>query len=81
MGVLAQALMHGLCAQVMTVDGKVDLKIPPGTQPGTTLVLGKRGVPRLGTSAQNTRGDHNVRMHAVIDQPCGLACDMMPSSG
>ena len=45
--------------QVATVDGLVDLKIPAGTQPGTTLVMAKRGVPRLGSST--VRGDHQVR--------------------
>lgn len=48
--------------QVATVDGMVDLKIPAGTQPGTTLVMAKRGVPRLGSST--VRGDHQVR-HCV----------------
>jgi molecular chaperone DnaJ len=45
---------------VTTVDGPVDLRIPPGTQPGTTLVMAKRGVPRLGS--ENIRGDHQVRL-------------------
>ena len=40
------------------MDGLVDLKIPGGTQPGTTLVMSKRGVPRLGNA--NSRGDHQV---------------------
>ena len=40
------------------MDGLVDLKIPAGTQPGTTLVMAKRGVPRLGSSS--VRGDHQV---------------------
>ena len=44
--------------QVKTVEGSVDLKVPSGTQPGTTLVMAKRGVPRLGSS--NVRGDHQV---------------------
>lgn len=44
--------------KVTTVDGLVDLKIPGGTQPGTTLVMSKRGVPRLGVA--NSRGDHQV---------------------
>ena len=44
--------------KVTTVDGLVDLKIPGGTQPGTTLVMTKRGVPRLGVA--NSRGDHQV---------------------
>lgn len=36
----------------------MDLKIPAGTQPGTTLVMSKRGVPRLGSST--IRGDHQA---------------------
>ena len=40
------------------MDGLVDLKVPGGTQPGTTLVMSKRGVPRLGVS--DSRGDHQV---------------------
>jgi porphobilinogen deaminase len=45
--------------KVTTVDGPVELKIPAGTQPGTTLLMAKRGVPRLGTNNQ-VRGNHNV---------------------
>lgn len=47
----------GTTVKVPTVDGTVDLKIPHGTQPDTTLLMAKRGVPRLGSS---TRGDHKV---------------------
>lgn len=49
----------GSQVKVTTVDGPVELKIPPGTQPGTTLLMAKRGVPRLGASNQ-VRGNHNV---------------------
>ena len=45
--------------KVTTVDGPVELKIPAGTQPGTTLLMAKRGVPRLGNAV--ARGDHQVR--------------------
>jgi DnaJ-class molecular chaperone len=48
-----------------------------GTQPGTTLVMSKRGVPKLG--GQGTRGDHLVHVkvphtfwHAV---PCPRIVD------
>jgi molecular chaperone DnaJ len=50
--------------KVTTVDGPVELKIPPGTQPGTTLLMAKRGVPRLG--ANNVRGNHNVSAAALF---------------
>lgn len=49
--------------KVTTVDGPVELKIPSGTQPGTTLLMAKRGVPRLGNP--DSRGDHQV---------CGGGC-------
>ena len=50
--------------QVPTVDGNVDLRIPPGTQPGVTLLMGKRGVPKLGAGS-NSRGDQQVRAPAA----------------
>ena len=42
----------------MTVDGKVNLKIPSGTQPNSTLSLENKGVPRLGNPV--ARGNHQV---------------------
>ena len=66
------------------MDGAVDLRIPAGTQPGTTLVMAKRGVPRLGQD--NLRGDHQVHVRVTIpsaarqggDQACGGAA---PAAG
>ncbi len=55
----------GTSVKVNTLDGEVDLKIPSGTQPGTTLVMGRRGVPRLGS--QNVRGDHHVSSPTASD--------------
>ncbi|WOK98279.1 chaperone protein dnaJ A6, chloroplastic-like [Canna indica] len=54
----------GTTMKVPTVDGMVDLKIPAGTQPGTTLVMAKKGVPYLGKP--NTRGDQLVRVQVEI---------------
>ncbi|XP_020588897.1 chaperone protein dnaJ A6, chloroplastic-like [Phalaenopsis equestris] len=54
----------GTTINVPTVDGTVDLKIPAGTQPGTTLVMSKKGVPYLGKP--NTRGDELVRVQVEI---------------
>lgn len=54
----------GTQIKVTTVDGPVELKIPPGTQPGTTLLMAKRGAPRLGNSAM--RGDHSVHVRVKI---------------
>lgn len=44
------------------------MKIPSGTQPGTTLVMSKRGVPRLGTKE---RGDHLVHVKVRIPKSLG----------
>ncbi len=41
-----------------TVDGKVELNIPGGTQPSSTLTLDNKGVPRLGNPV--ARGNHQV---------------------
>ncbi|XP_023745811.1 chaperone protein dnaJ A6, chloroplastic [Lactuca sativa] len=54
----------GTTVKVPTVDGAVDLKIPAGTQPGTTLVMAKKGVPVLGKG--NRRGDQLVRVQVEI---------------
>ncbi len=62
----------GTTVQVTTVDGPVDLKIPAGTQPGTTLVMSKRGVPKLGAS-NSARGDHLV--HVKVKIPKGVSSE------
>lgn len=54
----------GTTIKVPTVDGMVDLKIPAGTQPATTLVMAKKGVPYLGKP--NMRGDQLVRVQVEI---------------
>lgn len=54
----------GTTIKVPTVDGMVDLKIPAGTQPNTTLVMAKKGVPLL--NKNNVRGDQLVRVQVEI---------------
>lgn len=54
----------GTTIKVPTVDGTVDLKIPAGTQPNTTLVMAKKGVPYLYRSSM--RGDQLVRVQVEI---------------
>ncbi|XP_076920750.1 chaperone protein dnaJ A7A, chloroplastic-like [Bidens hawaiensis] len=54
----------GTTLKVPTVDGMVDLKIPAGTQPGTTLVMAKKGVPIL--NKNNMRGDQLVKVQVEI---------------
>ncbi len=52
-----QAIL-GDTVDITTVDGKVNLRIPSGTQPNTTLSLENKGVPRLGNPV--ARGNHQV---------------------
>jgi molecular chaperone DnaJ len=55
----------GTTVNVTTVDGPVDLKIPQGTQPGTTLLLAKRGAPSPMTRS-GERGNHLVKVKVTI---------------
>jgi len=56
----------GTTVDVNTVDGEVELKIPAGVQPGATLLMKGRGVPKL--SAPTQRGDHYVVVKVSIPQ-------------
>ncbi|MFC1717789.1 molecular chaperone DnaJ [Candidatus Poribacteria bacterium] len=57
-----QAIL-GVTLMVSTIDGKVKLKIPPGTQPGALLRLKERGVrKRDGTG----RGDQFVKVNVSL---------------
>jgi molecular chaperone DnaJ len=58
-----QAIL-GCKLPVETVDGPVDMEIPAGTQPGTTLVLENKGVPKLGNPV--SRGDHLLTVQVDI---------------
>jgi molecular chaperone DnaJ len=60
------AAILGTTVKVRTVDGPVDVIVPPGVQPGAVLVLGKRGVPRLGSP--NSRGDHRLTVLVTIPE-------------
>ena len=51
-------------AEVETLDGRITLKIPPGTQPEQVFRLAGRGMPRI-KSAQ-TKGDLFVRVKVRI---------------
>ncbi len=59
---LATALLGGQVT-VPTIDGRADLKIPPGTQPETQFRLRGHGFPRLRGSA---RGDLLVTAHVEV---------------
>ena len=54
----------GSSIKIETVDGPVELKVPAGTQPGTTLLMNGRGVPKLGNVS--ARGDHHVHVRITI---------------
>ncbi len=53
----AQAAL-GASVQVNTLDGKIELKIPEGTQTGTAFRLRGRGIPYLRNP--KNRGDHHI---------------------
>ena len=62
----AQAAL-GAEVEVPTLDGKVKLTIPEGTQPGTTFRMRGRGIPSLRGGG---RGDQFVSVKLVV--PRGL---------
>ena len=43
---ISQAILGGV-VEVLTVDGQVDMKLPPGTQPESQLVLKGKGVKSI----------------------------------
>ncbi len=53
----------GVEIDVETVDGKVKLRIPSGTQPNTVIRLAQRGVPSVNGRG---KGDHYVQVKVVI---------------
>lgn len=55
----------GATIKVPTIDGQVSLKVPKGSNTGTTLRLQKRGV-RQGKSAK--RGDQYMRLQVVLPE-------------
>ncbi len=58
-------LVLGDVFEVATVSGKVKVKVPPGTQPGSLVRLKGKGVPRLGSTGH---GDHFVRVNLSVPQ-------------
>jgi molecular chaperone DnaJ len=52
----------GADIQVPTLDGKVELKIPEGTQSGTSFRIKGHGIPHL---RGNGRGDQHVRVKVI----------------
>ena len=58
-----QAIL-GCELEIETVDGKVMMQVPAGTQPNTVLSLDGRGVPRLGNPV--SRGKHLITVKVDI---------------
>ncbi|MBI2421033.1 MAG: DnaJ domain-containing protein [Candidatus Levybacteria bacterium] len=63
----AQAAL-GTQIEVETVEGNVNLRIPPGTQPNTVIRLREKGIRHVRGSG---RGDHYVQIKVVV--PKGLS--------
>ena len=59
---LTQAIL-GTTVEVPTLDDPVTLKVPAGTQPGTTMRVRGRGVP---ASGKNPGGDLLVTVNVTI---------------
>ena len=56
---VAQAVL-GTRIDVLTLDGMVELKIPPGSQPNSRLVMRNKGIRRVNASG---RGNQYVHLH------------------
>ncbi len=56
-------LVLGDIFEVTTAQGKVKVRVPPGTQPGSLVKLKGKGAPRLGGSGF---GDHYVRVNLDV---------------
>jgi molecular chaperone DnaJ len=55
----------GTTLSVPTLERGVELKVPPGTQPGTVLRVRGHGLPEFGGPG---RGDLHVRLNVVVPQ-------------
>jgi len=56
--------------EIPTLSGKATLKVPPGTQSGTTFRLRDKGMPNL---RSGRAGDQLVRMH--VEVPSALSAE------
>jgi molecular chaperone DnaJ len=57
----------GAKVEVPTIDGRAQLKIPPGTQSGQKLRLREKGVPSATTD--DARGDEIVEIKIIVPMP------------
>ena len=58
-------LVLGDLFEVETISGKVKVKVPPGTQPGSLVRLKGKGFPKLNSTGH---GDHFVRVNLEVPQ-------------
>ncbi len=58
----ALAAIGGI-VKVKTIDGEVNIKVPPGSQPGQMLRIKEKGLPR---GKDTPRGDHLAKIKIVI---------------
>jgi molecular chaperone DnaJ len=65
--VTAMEAALGARIEVPTIDGRAQLKIPPGTQSGQKLRLREKGVPSA--TKEGARGDQIVEVQIVVPQP------------
>lgn len=62
----------GYSMEVPTIDGKVEMKIPAGTQSNTVLKIREKGMPHLNA---RSRGDQYV--HIEIETPTNMTKEQM----
>ncbi len=55
-------IVLGDLTEINTIDGKVNLKVPPGTEPGALIRIKGKGVSTL----RGGRGDHYVRVKLKV---------------
>ncbi|MBV8208037.1 MAG: J domain-containing protein [Acidobacteria bacterium] len=60
----------GARIEVPTIDGRAQLRIPPGTRSSQKLRLREKGVPSA--TSEGTRGDQIVEVQIVVPQPHDL---------
>ncbi len=56
----------GAKIEVPTLDGKVSMQIPAGTQAGAVFRLAKKGIPHLRQGRGESRGDQLVKVHLEV---------------
>jgi len=56
----------GAKIEVPTIDGRAQLKVPPGTQSGQKLRLREKGVPSA--TKEGVRGDQIVEIKIVVPE-------------